>query len=277
MSTDYTYGKRVQHHSWDSAVTARFDRFGIGRPINWNRRNTRTASRPKWSAGDLAWKIIAADSVPGHARGLLKAWTGWERLSETLWPTLDVSQAPHGLVRIRVESYRQALVTLPGGVTVVRGDPVGELHCNNRALLRLIRSGRNPFAACRDDLRGLAAWAQTDPIGRQVVALHACTILAKGASRFGFITMDTPITIRRRMERIFFTGLLLLYSSEGLARLRHGTTARAYPRDIWITRHDLLRLYAPSGFHGDSRIAGAAGTNAFDRTTRDRRENLFAG
>jgi hypothetical protein len=169
-----------------------------------------------------------------------------------------VPESPHKLVRIRVERYRRAPVALPGAVEVTRRAFVGELHCNTRALWRLILSGRNPFAACREDLRGLAKWIQADPIGRRVIALHASTILAKGARRFGFMVMDTPVTIRRRMERIFFTGLLLLYSREGLERLRRGTTPHVYPRDIWITRHELLRLYSAPNDRDKARAARAA-------------------
>lgn len=270
MGSDYTDGQRVQHYHARAIPFRRLDRFGIGRRI---RSNPRAGKRDSSARGGLVWKIIAADSAPGHARGLLRAWTGWERLSEMLWPTADVPESPHKLVRIRVERFRRAAVTLPGGVEITRGAFVGELHCNNRALLRLMQDGRNPFAACREDLRGLAAWIQNDPMGRRLIALHASTILAKGAKRFGFTVVNTPITLRRRMERIFFTGLLLLYSREGLERLRHGTTAHVYPRDIWITRHELIRLYFEHNGRERGRTVGEAEFDDQDQPAQVARPN----
>jgi hypothetical protein len=133
---------------------------------------------------------------------------------------------------------------LPGGIEVARGATVAELHCDNRSLLRLTRTRRNPFAAFREDLRGLAKWLETDELGRCAVALHGVTILAKAALRLGFIVEERPVTMRRRLEKVFFTGLLLLYSEEGLKRLGYGTTPHTYPQDIWISRRELMRIYS---------------------------------
>jgi hypothetical protein len=139
--------------------------------------------------------------------------------------------------------YRGELVVLPDRTTIECGTTIGQLHCNNRVILELVRRGGNPFAAFRQDLKTLCVWIQQDSLARQIEALYACTILDRAAGRLGFTTWPKPVTLRRRLEKFFFKGLLLLYSGEGLARIQHGSTADAYPTDAWLSRHELMRLY----------------------------------
>jgi hypothetical protein len=120
---------------------------------------------------------------------------------------------------------------------------LGELHCNNDTILQLVGRGGSPFAAVRHDLRCLSDWIQQDPIGQQIEALYACTILSGAASRLGFTVRPKPVTVRQRFERFFFKGLLLLYNQEGTKRIQHGSTADGYPADVWISRRELIRRY----------------------------------
>jgi hypothetical protein len=120
---------------------------------------------------------------------------------------------------------------------------VAELHCNNRAILQLVRLRGNPFAACRQDLRNLSNWIEHDDFGRQIHALYGRTILTSAASRLGFAIREKPVTLRRRLEKFFFKGLLLLYNQQGFTRILHGSTAQAYPADIWLSRRELIRRY----------------------------------
>lgn len=124
------------------------------------------------------------------------------------------------------------------------GAILGELHCNNREILELVRRGYNPFAACREDLKALANWIAQDPTAGHIEAFYACTILAKAADRLGFTVVSKPATLRLRLEKFFFKGLLMLYSPEGLRRIGHGSTPDTYPADVWLSRRELLRLYS---------------------------------
>ncbi len=144
---------------------------------------------------------------------------------------------------MRVVRHRGEPVVLPDGTIVAPGALLAELHCDNRAMLQLVRERGNPFAACRQDLRSLSNWIQQDQLGRQIDAFYARTILTTAASRLGFTVREKPVTLRRRLERVFFKGLLLLYNQEGLMRIQHGSTPRAYPADIWLSRRELIRRY----------------------------------
>jgi len=191
----------------------------------------------------LAWRIIAGGTRPGEAHGLLRAWPGWEQLARLLWPVCQIPGAPYNLLCFRITRYWGETVVLPDATRVAPGAIVGELHCNNRAILELVRGGGNVFAACREDLKSLSNWIEQDAIASQIEALYGSTILTRAADRLGFTVRQKPATMRLRLEKFFFKGLLLLYNQEGLGRIRHGSTAGTVPADIWLSRRELLRLY----------------------------------
>ncbi len=213
----------------------------------WSRQTRRlkgiTRRLTQSENSSLAWRIIAGGTKPGEAHGLLKAWPEWEWLARRLWPVYEVPGAPYGLLCVRITSHRGETVVLPDTTTVAQGAIIGELHCNNRVIFELVRQRGNPFAAGRADLKSLGNWIVQDQLGRQIEAFYGCTILTTAAHRLGFTVIEKPVTLRRRLEKFFFKGLLLLYNQEGLVRIQHGSTANTYPADIWLSRRELLRLY----------------------------------
>jgi hypothetical protein len=212
--------------------------------IRWTRRlpgTTRWLTRPENAS--LTWQIIAGGTRPGEAHGLLRAWRGWERLARAIWPVCQIPNSPYGLLFLRITPYRGEPVVLPDSTTITAGAILGELHCNNRAIFELVSQRANPFAACRADLKNLSNWIVQDQLGRQIEALYGRTILTTAACRLGFTIREKPVTLRQRLEKFFFKGLLLLYNQEGLARIQHGNTADTYPADVWLSRRELLRLY----------------------------------
>jgi hypothetical protein len=133
---------------------------------------------------------------------------------------------------------------LPDNAEIRPGAMLGELHCNNGAILKLVNRGGNPFAACREDLKSLSNWIMQDAIGHQIKALYGSTILSKAASRLGFVVREQPVTLALRMEKFFFKGLLVLYNQEGLVRILRGRTADRYPANAWMSRSEFLRRYS---------------------------------
>jgi hypothetical protein len=213
-------------------------------PLRWTRRLPGATRRLTQSEkASLAWRIIAGGTTPGKPRGLLRAWLGWENFARSLWPVCEIPGAAYGLLCFRIRPYRGPTLVLQDNTRVARGALVGELHCNNQTILQLVQQGRNPFAACRQDLRSLSDWIQQDRFACQIEALYARTILTRAAGRMGFTIQEKPLTVRCRLEKFFFKGLLLLYSREGLARIRHGKTTNTYPADVWLSRRELVRLY----------------------------------
>jgi len=191
----------------------------------------------------LGWRIIAGGSRPGEARGLLRAWPRWERLAKSMWPIIEIPGARYGMLHLRTARYRGEPLVLPDGTKITEGSLLGELHCNNGVILQLVREDANPFAARRLDLRSLSKWIEQDSVGVQIEALRAGTILTTAASRLGFTVLEKPVTFRRRLEKFYFKGLLLLYNKEGLARILRGNTGRSYPGEVWMSRRELIRQY----------------------------------
>jgi hypothetical protein len=120
---------------------------------------------------------------------------------------------------------------------------VGELHCNNQALLELTYHGGNVYRAARDDLHCLARWIAQPGFDVNVEAFFGVTLIARAAARLGFSVRELPRTLRRRFDRMFMTGLLVLYTPDGLSRISRGTTVRSYPQEVWLSRRELLRRY----------------------------------
>ncbi|MGH7780017.1 MAG: YkoP family protein [Candidatus Binataceae bacterium] len=192
----------------------------------------------------MMWRMISHGSNPGSAHGLLTAWSGWERISHYLWPTTGIPAAPYQLLELRVGPYSGKSFVLGDGTKIEQDLLIGELHCNNHNIFRLVvERGVNPYSATREDLRSLALWISQDETGRQVRALYGVTMLTKGALRLGFTIRRQPINLRRRFERIFMTGLLLLYTTGNVQRLMRGATPCTYPQEIWMSRRELIRRY----------------------------------
>jgi YkoP domain len=201
-------------------------------------------------AGVLLWKILAFGSKPGNPRGLLVVWPKWEQLAHRLWPVIQIPNAPYRMLQIRVRSYRGPAVRLSDASLIRDNSLIAELHCNNRVFLSNIGNhDLNPYSACREDLHSIADWMKHDSVGKKIEALYGSTMLTIAAARLGFILRESPHHLRRRFDRFFMIGLLILYTRPGLDRLARGTTMSSYPMEIWMARHRLLKLYGDRPGH----------------------------
>lgn len=191
----------------------------------------------------LLWKMVAYGSEPGNPHGLLAMWTRWERLALRMWPTCRIPGTSGDILRVRFTPYQGQALTLPDGTEIRPGMIVGELHCNNIAMLQRVLGGANVYLAAREDLRCLARWITQPGFDVNVQALFGVALIAKAAARLGFSLRALPRTLRLRLDRMFMAGLLVLYTPAGLSRLNRGTTMHSYPQEVWLSRRELLRRY----------------------------------
>lgn len=189
------------------------------------------------------WRFVAGKSAAGRARGLLLAWRLWERFASWWWKAPPIPGAPYGIFRLRFTTYGGEAIEFPDGTRVLPGDRVGEFHINNRALVENAQKSRwDLLPRAREDLQALARWSQS-PDFPTVDAFYGVTLLGRGAARLGMVVRPRPVTLYRRFERIYLSGLLLLYSYEGERRYNRGETRAIYPEEVWLTRKELLRRY----------------------------------
>lgn len=202
------------------------------------------------------WKVVAFGAHPGIPGGLLTGWWLWELLGARLHPTTVVPGSPFGLFRIRLERYHGRPIELADSA-VTEGTPICELHCDNRAVLRFTQASSAIYRAGRMELRAIANYLVESNVPFE--AIHGVTLLGAAAARLGFHRRAMPLTGWTRAVRLFMNGLLALYNVDGVARLKRGRTLHAAPEEIWMSRAELLGIYADPKRHsfngGQRRIA----------------------
>lgn len=192
----------------------------------------------------FGWRL-AFRTGAGRARGFLRFWPFWERVMQFAQPAISIPDAPYDLFRVHFTRHRGPPLTLPDGVTVQKGDCIGEIHINNRALVRREATVSNwrILAMMAADLRALARWTDDPAFPAEVPAFYGFTLLGNGARRLGFTLRDRPHTLHTRLDRFFLMGLMALYSKDGARRLRTGTTYGSYPVEVWMSREELRHRY----------------------------------
>ncbi|HEX6508283.1 MAG TPA: hypothetical protein VF221_11680 [Chloroflexota bacterium] len=189
------------------------------------------------------WRL-SSGSRDGRARGLLRIWPLWEWIARRIWLTRPIPGARYGVFTVHMTRYRGDRFLLPDGSTIRPGDQVGELHFNNRVMVEVTRRRIwDLLPALEADLRSLALWITGPDFPTDVTAFYGVTLLSSGARRLGFTARERPVTVRARLDRFFLSGLLALYSRQGLSRLRLGSTYGTYPQEVWMSRAELLRRY----------------------------------
>lgn len=198
----------------------------------------------------LFWRL-SARAQAGRAQGLLRVWPLWERLARCIWPTVPIPGAPYHVFAVHFTHHRGDGIDLADGTVVCRGDRVVELHFNNEIVAQQVsRRLYQLWEATRGDLEALAAWLEHIDPEVDIKALYGVTLLAAGARRLGFTTHQRPYTLQTRLDRFFLTGLLALYSSQGIQRLTRGSTYGSYPQEVWMSRAELRRRYGASASRG---------------------------
>ncbi len=209
-------------------------RDSVGRP-----RRRRAGRRLR-----LGWRL-AFRTGNGRARGFLRFWPFWERVTQLVNRQVAIPGPTYGLFKVEFAHFRGRSITLPDGTLVQSGARVAELHIQNKVLPDLA-SRRGAFELARmmaGDLTALAEWTERDDFPERVTAIYGFTILGRAARRFGFTVRERPHTVRSRLDRFFLTGLLALYNPDGVERLRQGTTYGSYPVEVWMSRGELRRRY----------------------------------
>ncbi|HEX6507161.1 MAG TPA: hypothetical protein VF221_05960 [Chloroflexota bacterium] len=190
------------------------------------------------------WRVLARDSGAGRARGALRAWDAWERVSEWIWPIQPIPGARSGILRIRLAPYRGSAIRLRDGTVVHRGAVIGHIHLNNMVAASITAESLwQLHHMAVDDLHALAAWIQRQSPTDRPIALYGRTLLGHAARRVGFSSSPCATTPGMLLFRLYLHGLIVMHSAEGWRRMRRGHVRSAPCSDIWMSTNEFLRRY----------------------------------
>ncbi|HLW46189.1 MAG TPA: hypothetical protein VKW09_00260 [bacterium] len=154
------------------------------------------------------------------------------------------------LLRMKVARYRRARFILRDGTVLNPGDPVGELHMDNRFAAALHEDGSGAGRFRREIFRVFAALARdlaVRPEYRDIRVVGGASLFWRDgglAARLGFEQQPLPAFTRWWLgtwERI----LLTAYHPEGRRRLERGRPVEL--RQMWMTRGTLQRFLDRDG------------------------------
>ncbi len=187
---------------------------------------------------------LAFSSHSGKARGFLLFWPVWERIMIFFTHPQEIPGASANIIHIAKFRYNGKPFHLSGAL-IQHGDLICELHLNNK-LLAEVYAESSPFeiiAAIRQDLTALAQYMEADETGKRYKAIFGITLLSRAAKRIGFTVRDRPVNAYTQMEKFFLSGLLTLYSSDGVNRLTKGHMQTVRQQEIWMTKEVLLEHF----------------------------------
>jgi peptidoglycan-N-acetylglucosamine deacetylase len=184
----------------------------------------------------LAWHVLR---LGRGAAGVLGVWAGWERSVDHRQRIRPVREG--AVLRFGRACHRGPAVILRDGTVVDVGDPIIELHLDNRRLAQVGAARMPPWALLRlfrDDLAALGRDIAEGRLG-PVRALRGVTLLAAAAPRLGFEVRRPPRSPYQALRRFFMAGLIVLHHPAGWDALR-GYGGR-WPAEVWMSAGALER------------------------------------
>lgn len=185
---------------------------------------------------------------------MVKLWGIWEKAFRFVVGICDVTTGDGRptIFRTSVSRYRGPLVALPGGEILSPGEKICDLHINNEYVAKFLGGETSPgkigarvARELRRSLPALAGQISRDPLFKDVNFVVGITMLHRGTASAGFIPVEIPSPLSKRIIS-FYQGLVLtVYHPAGAARrLGKGDMT---PKMVVISRSYLCSKYLKTG------------------------------
>ncbi|MBY0010985.1 polysaccharide deacetylase family protein [Paenibacillus typhae] len=153
-------------------------------------------------------------------------WLIWEQCFQFMFRIKTIAPADPFL-HYRLRKYQGETVLMDNGEHLVKGDPIIELHIDNRQLFELgVHSRSSAQLAIRmirrmeKDLPVLAERIAADVDLAEAKALYGVSMLNRGPEKFGFMVLDLPDGWFARSTKFYLSILLSVIHPAGGARLK---------------------------------------------------------
>lgn len=201
-------------------------------------------------------------------RLLVGLWMLWERAFHVLFrlkPVFGSTDEP--AFHYRMTTYGGPQVMLEDGVTLSKGDPIAELHFDNRMLQNVARQSSSPLGVAihlirvmEKSLPMLAASLRADPKAAKIRAVYGVTMIHRGAHRLGFDVVELPENWFARISNLYLRILFRVLTGSRAPRRKKtagaaGTKNSMSPRMLLMSRERILRFGSPLEFRGEPAVS----------------------
>ncbi|OWR29365.1 polysaccharide deacetylase family protein [Saccharibacillus sp. O23] len=179
-------------------------------------------------------------------RLLVQGWLLYEKAFKFAFRLQEAHDAP--FYHFRKVKYSGQPLQLENGERLTKGDPVLELHFDNKMLFEMSSRSRSAMQTAilmvRETERSLpkiAEYVRQDPSLRAAKGLYGVSMINRGPQQFGFQVLDLPEGLFARMTRFYLKVLLSVLHPSGTARLGEQTEMLVpkvmfMPMDVLLNR-----------------------------------------
>ncbi|WP_342552454.1 polysaccharide deacetylase family protein [Paenibacillus sp. FSL R7-0652] len=216
--------------------SVRVDTLMTGSAVNGWRSNVgpvQTAARPKLKL----WK-----------RAVVALWLGWEKLFHWVYH-LRTASSEDPMLHFRSRVYHGARVEMEHGHVMQNGDPIIELHFDNKKLFELGVTSRSTMhlairmiRTMEQQLPDLAQLVASEPELRSAKAIYGVSMINRGPEKFGFTVQELAPGPFSMASKLYLKLLLRVIHPSGKERLKQRTD-QLVPKMIVMPVEELLKRY----------------------------------
>ncbi len=196
---------------------------------------------------ELGLHLVPVCEMERDHSELRRWWTWWELRFTRRWDidTIPSSLGGDPVLRLGLIKVPLKQVDLSTGKTIVRGQPMGEIHFGNPALSQLSAShagGLRAFHAVLRSLTDLAGFVDQSDKYRNIVVVGGITLLdaSSAIEKLGFDRIKVS-GLRKWSMWIYLMLLMAIYHADGWHTLRRFMRLR--PVLLLMDRNTLMKRY----------------------------------